>query len=72
MQAYREFIHSSQLDNVVNLPPGLKNREVELIVLPTDGFEEKTSLGRKLKLTQYKCFGKKTDFSKEDAYDERF
>jgi hypothetical protein len=34
MQAYREIIDSSRLDNVVNLPPGLKNREVEIIVLP--------------------------------------
>lgn len=72
MQAYREIIHSSRLNNVVNLPPGLKNRKVELIVLPADGLEEKASPGRKLKLTQYKCFGKKTDFSREDAYDERF
>lgn len=25
---------------------------------------------RKLKLTQYKCFGKKKDFSRDDVYDD--
>jgi hypothetical protein len=34
MKAYREIIASSRLDNVVNLPPQLKNREVEIIILP--------------------------------------
>lgn len=34
MQAYREIIESNRLDSVVNLPSELRNRDVEIIVLP--------------------------------------
>ena len=47
MQAYREIIDGSRLGRIVNLPPALKDQEVEIIVLPV-GKNKK----RKTKLSQ--------------------
>jgi hypothetical protein len=35
MQAFRDVIESKKLDRVLNLPPELRDTEVEIIVLPT-------------------------------------
>lgn len=72
MQIIREVrtIQSDRIEIVV--PREFREKEVEILVLPLDRFNEKVSPKRKLKLTQYKCFGKKKDFSREDAYDDRF
>jgi hypothetical protein len=45
MQAYREVIDARRLGNVVNLPSELRNRKVEIIVLPA---EDKAKKGKKL------------------------
>ncbi len=47
MQAYREIIESNRLDSIVNLPSELKNRDVEIIVLPVEKKRKK-----KTKLSQ--------------------
>jgi hypothetical protein len=36
MLAVREIINSNALKNVFNLPPGLRNRTVEVLILPVD------------------------------------
>ncbi len=36
MQAVREIINSNALKNLFNLPPGLRNRRVEVLILPAD------------------------------------
>lgn len=36
MQAYREIIDSKRLNTIVKLPTELKDREVEIIVLPAE------------------------------------
>ena len=41
MLAIREIVDSSMLVNIVNLPDELKNRKVELIILPTKIENEK-------------------------------
>ncbi|MDR1962373.1 MAG: hypothetical protein LBQ50_01180 [Planctomycetaceae bacterium] len=35
MESLRTIIHSAQLASVIDLPVGLQNREVEIIVLPS-------------------------------------
>jgi len=47
MLAYREIIESNRLDSIVELPPELKNRDVEIIVLPVEKNKKK-----KTKLSQ--------------------
>ena len=36
MHAVREIINSNALKNVFNLPPELRNRTVEVLILPAD------------------------------------
>jgi len=36
MQAYREVIHSRRLGTIFNLPIGLRDSDVEVIVLPVE------------------------------------
>lgn len=45
MQAFREVIDAQRLGKVVNLPSELRNRKVEIIVLPAEGKKKK---GKKL------------------------
>jgi hypothetical protein len=47
MQAYREIIESKRLDTVLDLPSELRDRDVEVIVLPV-GKDKK----KKTKLSQ--------------------
>ena len=72
MQIIREVrtIHSDRIE--IAVPREFREKEVEILVLPLDRFKEKASPKRKLTLTQYKCFGKKKDFSRDDAYDDGF
>lgn len=72
MQIIREVrtIHSDRIE--ITVPREFREKEVEILVLPLKRFKEKPSPKGKLKLTQYKCFGKKTDFSRDDAYDDGF
>lgn len=35
MLYYSEVINSRELENIINIPSELKNRDVELIILPT-------------------------------------
>ena len=72
MQIIREVktIHSDRIE--IAIPREFREKEVEILILPLKRFKEKASPKGKLKLTQYKCFGKKTDFSRDDAYDDKF
>lgn len=72
MQIIREVrtIHSDRIE--IAVPGEFREKEVEILVLPLERFKENASPKRKLKLTQDKCFGKKKDFSRDDAYDDGF
>jgi hypothetical protein len=41
MQAYREIIDSKRLGSIVNLPSELRDKEVEIIVLPVERDKKK-------------------------------
>ena len=59
----------------IAVPKEFREKEVEILVFPLEGLdrsEEKPWAKKKLQLTTYKCFGKKEDFSRNDAYDDRF
>ena len=47
MQAYREIIESKRLDSVLDLPSELRDRDVEVIILPVEKDKK-----RKTKLSQ--------------------
>lgn len=40
MQALREIVDSSLLNNIIYLPENMKNRKVEIIILPVDYRQE--------------------------------
>jgi hypothetical protein len=71
MQIIREVrkINSDRIE--IAVPKEFREREVEILVLPLDSFKKKVHQKKKLHLTQYECYGKKEDFSRADAYDDR-
>ena len=71
MQIFREFrtIHSERIE--IEVPGEFKEKEVEILVLPLAPIQQKARIRKELHLTTYKCHGKKSDFSREDAYADR-
>ena len=51
MEYLRQTIGSSELNNVFNLPPALRNRLVEVIIIPAENVEMKNIKEK----SNYKC-----------------
>jgi hypothetical protein len=68
MQIFREIrtIHTDRIE--IDVPEEFKEKEVEILVLPLEPNRQKARPRKPLRLTTYKCHGKKSDFSREDAY----
>ena len=71
MQVIREFREIDSDEIVIKIPRSFKERKVEIIVLPFEIPTKKETSSKKLSLTTYKCYGKKRDFSRSDAYEDR-
>jgi hypothetical protein len=73
MQVIREFREIDSDEIVIKIPLYFKEKKVEIIVLPADVEtpQKKAAPPQKIPLTTYKCFGKKKDFTRSDAYDDR-
>jgi hypothetical protein len=71
MQMIREFKEINSDEIVIKIPRSFKEKRVEVIVLPAELPDRKTSLSKGFQLTTYKCYGKKKDFTRADAYEER-
>ena len=70
MQIIREIrkIDSDRIE--IAVPKEFREKEVEILVFPLQSFKEGVRPKSKLQLTRYKCYGKKEDFSRNDAYDD--
>jgi len=70
MQVIREFREIDSDEIVIKIPYSFKEKKVEIIVLPLDAetIVKKIPSPKKLPLTTYKCYGKKKDFTRSDAY----
>ena len=70
MQIIREIrkIYSDRIE--IAVPKEFREKEVEILVFPLQNSKEEVHPKKKLQLTQYKCYGKKEDFSRNDAYDD--
>jgi hypothetical protein len=67
----REFRDVEADEIVIKIPRSFKEKRVEVIVLPAVEPDKKTSPSKGFPLTTYKCYGKKRDFTRADAYEER-
>lgn len=65
----REIMNISTDFITIKIPDDLKNKEVELLILPIDEKQPvQKSLVKKLQLTTFKCKKLLRDFTREDAY----
>jgi hypothetical protein len=71
MQMIREFKEINSDEIVIKIPRSFREKRVEVIVLPVESSDRKTSPSKGFQLTTYKCYGKKKDFIRADAYEER-
>jgi hypothetical protein len=71
MQLIREFRKIDSDEIVIKIPRSFKEKSVEVIILPAEVPEKRNSISKGFKLTTYRCSGKKRDFTRADAYDER-
>lgn len=55
----------------IKLPEDFRERKLEIIVFPLEESRKKSFSKKELKLTSYKCYGKKHDFTRSDAYNDR-
>lgn len=67
----REIFKISTDSITIKIPAELRNREVELLILPFDRVDKKVEITpKKLFLTTYKCGALLRNFTREDAYFE--
>lgn len=71
MQVIREFREIVSDEIIIKIPKSFKEKRVEIIILPAEKIVEKETVLKKIHLTTYKCNGKKKDFSRVDAYQNR-
>lgn len=71
MQMIREFREIDSDEIVIKIPRSFKEKRVEVIILPAEAPGKKNSPSKGFKLTTYSCYGKKRDFTRADAYEER-
>jgi hypothetical protein len=55
----------------ITLPDEFKKKKLEIIIFPIEETKKKLAPRKKLNLTTYKCYGKKRDFTRKDAYNDR-
>ncbi|MGE5342534.1 MAG: hypothetical protein ACM3SY_13750 [Candidatus Omnitrophota bacterium] len=71
MHIIRE-IRTINADSIkITIPHEFKAKEVEILILPLENVRKKRHPGKKFQFTTFKCNGKKMDFSRDDAYDEK-
>lgn len=66
----REIIKISSDFITIKIPDDLKNKEVELLILPFNEIMPAPNIVRKLHLTTFKCQSLLRNFTREDAYFE--
>jgi hypothetical protein len=71
MQVIREFREIDSDEIVIKVPRSFTEKKVEIIVLPAAATSEREFSSKEFPLTTYKCFGKKRDFTRSDAYEGR-
>ena len=71
MQMIREFREIDSDEIVIKIPRFFKEKRVEVIILPAEAPEKMDSPSKGFKLTTYSCYGKKSDFTRADAHEER-
>ena len=71
MQVIREFRELDSNEIVIKIPRSFKERKVEIIVLPAAAPPKKQSPSKEFSLTTYKCHGKRRNFDRSDAYEDR-
>jgi|GEM_PF-1936793 len=73
MQVIRELRRINNEKIEIKVPKEFIEKDVEILVFPVELFEEaKISQKKSLRMKSYKCFGKKADFSRGDAYANEF
>ncbi len=72
MQIIREVRRISEDRIEIDIPEEFREKDVEILVFPIEVSKKKVRPKKKLRLTSYKCFGKKADFSRGDAYADDF
>ncbi|HLP47999.1 MAG TPA: hypothetical protein VK469_18795 [Candidatus Kapabacteria bacterium] len=72
MQIIREIRRIKEDRIEIAVPKEFKEKDVEILVFPLEVFNKKVRPKKKFNLTTYKCFGKKADFSRGDAYANEF
>lgn len=55
----------------IKVPEEFKEKKLEIIVFPLEEADRKFTTRKKRNLTIYKCYGKKKNFSRDDAYYDR-
>jgi len=71
MQVIREFREIDSDEIVIKIPHFFTEKKVEIIVLPAATPPKQKSSSKEFSLTTYKCYGKKRDFTRSDAYEDR-
>ncbi len=71
MQVIREFREIDSDEIVIKIPRFFTEKKVEIIVLPAAPPHRQKSFSKDFSLTTYKCYGKKRDFTRSDAYEDR-
>ena len=71
MQVIREFREIDSDEIVIKIPHSFTEKKVEIIVLPAATPPKQKSSSKEFSLTSYKCCGKKRDFTRSDAYEDR-
>ena len=71
MQVIREFREIVSDEIVIKIPRSFTEKRVEIIVLPAAATPKQESASKEISLNTYKCFGKKRDFTRSDAYEDR-
>jgi hypothetical protein len=71
MQVIREFREIDSDEIVIKIPRSFTEKKVEIIVLPAETPSKQEFSSKEFPLTTYKCYGKKRDFTRSDAYEDR-
>lgn len=71
MQVIREFREIDSDEIVIKIPRSFTEKKVEIIVLPAATPPKQESSSKEFSLTTYKCYGKKKDFTRSNAYEDR-
>ena len=71
MQMIREFREIDSDEIVIKVPRSFRKKKVEVIILPAEVPSKEEFPAKGFQLTTFKCHGKKRDFARADAHEER-